>query len=120
MLTIRKEQMTLFSELFQSRYEKEVIGDLRKRFPEKTKPLSDGELTEYFRKQLHKARSYGVKTKRDIKRFVDASLTLGEDFDTHPKTKWAQAILNSSKLTGEEKMLRISDYLLFTLKGNAS
>ena len=119
MLIIRDEQLEVFTNLLQTPFENRVMRRLRERFPRQTKALPGEKLREHVREQIARAKSYGLRSKRDICRYIDYTFVFSPDFDRSPKTSWARAILCARKLSGAEKMQRIDDYYTYQLKGKA-
>ena len=98
-------------------YDETLVEKLRKLQPENTQPLPDETLIAYVSEHQAKAQRYGLKTTRNILRYLEYTLIFSPDFDNNPKTHWARAILNSPKLSGREKIERLDNYYTFTLKG---
>lgn len=119
MLTIRQKQLKALETQMLRDFESRMLAHLRRRYPERTKDQTDGELRAFIRKVASQAEKYYIKSEKDVRRYLECSITFGLGFDRDPKTRWAGQILRKKSLTGSEKMDQITEYELFALKGHA-
>src|ERR1035438_2811932 len=98
MLTIRKEQMAVFSEPAINDYVKRTAVHLKERFPEKCEALGEPKVHETVKYGIQRSASYGITTEGDVRRYIDLMLTFGPEFDQDPELPWAASILNNKAL----------------------
>ena len=104
MLTIRNEQMRLFSQEEVTKFEEGMIVHLRKFFPA-CRLASETTLRELIRYGIERARSYQITARRDVCKYVDLMTVLGRDFDVDERIPWASELLHSER--GATRMPRL-------------
>jgi hypothetical protein len=111
MLTIRKEQLKVFSQNETLNFEDRVAAHLRKIFPERSELLGEEKLAELIQRGIKRARVYEIVAQRDVCKYLDLMMIFGQDFDIDPKLAWASATLHEEFLQGHptEKILRLCD-----------
>ena len=92
MLTIRNDQMSVFSEASVKEFSDWTLVHLRKFFP-KYRAASDYTLRELIEYGIARARVYRVTARREVCRYIDLMAVFGRDFDTDPQLPWAAEIL---------------------------
>lgn len=117
MLNIRKTQMNALSEYMLGQFESRMVIHLRAHFSEQTKSLSAAELQTIVHRGVGNAARYNVTAEDDVRRYLEYVVMYGVDFDTNPRSAWAQEILRTQELSGGEKMDRIDAYDLFGPRG---
>jgi hypothetical protein len=115
MLTIRSEQMAVFTLQFESRFARRMAGHLKETFPKEVarQGLSDERLELLALRGLSDARNYGVVNEGDVERYIECMVVLGPQFDTDGQFPWAGQALQNAALDGEAKMDRIDEHLVF-------
>jgi hypothetical protein len=93
MLTIRREQLTVFSEVEVRRFEDWTIAHLKKFFPRECAALGDPRLRDTVQYGIVRARTHGITSKRDVVKYIDLTIVFGRDFDTNKRLRWAADIL---------------------------
>jgi hypothetical protein len=71
-----------------------MVSHLRRFFPLQCATLDEGELRESIRSGTVRAARYGIRTRRDVCKFIDLMIMLGEDFDSVEPANWASKILS--------------------------
>lgn len=95
MLKIRAEQLAKYSQAEVDQFTEWMINHLKRFFPQQCKALGDDQLKETIRFGIRRAASYGIRTKRDVCKFIDLIVILGRDFEQDEKLTWASEILKS-------------------------
>ena len=98
MLTIRKEQLAVFSLLGKKVFEDRVIAHLKKFFPEQSESLGEPKLRETIQYGTQRAAAYRILSERDVCKYIDLMIFYGRDFDKDPKLPWAQSILQNQAI----------------------
>lgn len=93
MFTIRKEQIYKLKEISINEFVLDMIDHVRIYFPEETEPFDNESLEEFIRKILEKAKSYDLKSERDVCKFINLVMVFGFDFDTNSDTIWMYKML---------------------------
>ena len=111
MLTIRKEQMAVFAQAEIRKFEDRVVIHLNKFFPRQCEALGDSKLRETIRYGIKRAATYGITAARDVRKYIDAMVALGRDFDTDRRLPWAGEILRARAISGIKmaKLIRTAD-----------
>jgi hypothetical protein len=104
MLTIRKEQMDVFSAYSCEQFEWRMIKHLREVFHDRTKDLPDEKIRIVIQDSIRKAESYGIEYEDDIRRFIEYLVIYGSRLDTREETRWIGDILRRDDLNGTAKM----------------
>jgi hypothetical protein len=95
MIAIRSEQMKEFSEVALKRFEDMIVVHLNKFFPDRCKAAGEPKVRELIRYGVERAASYQIVAKRDVSRYIDLMIVLGDDFDRDKHLPWAQEILRT-------------------------
>jgi hypothetical protein len=93
MLTIRREQLTVFSEVEVRRFEDWTTAHLKKFFPKECAIAGDVRLRNNVQHGIARARAHGITAKRDVVKYIDLMMVFGRDFDTDKRLRWAADIL---------------------------
>ena len=104
MLTMRKEQMEVFSRYMLARFENAVVADLKRTFPEKCQEQGDEGVRAAIREGIERAAGHGVTIGYDVERFIFLMYFLGPGFDSSPRV--AQ-ILRNPAFDSRGKMDRV-------------
>lgn len=121
MLVIRHEQMAALGASLRTRFEEEMAVHLETFFPEPCAALGRDALAAFIRRTIDKAIGYGIERERDVCKFLDVAMALGEEFDHDPQFPWSRNILTNSSLAGQEKTERLVRAALETVaKARAS
>jgi hypothetical protein len=93
MLTIRPEQLAVFSKLEVRKFEDWTLAHLWRFFPRECRAAGEKQLRETIRYGIERAARYGVTSKRDVCKYIDLMIVFGRNFDTDPRYPWAGQIL---------------------------
>jgi len=107
MLVIRKEQREVFKDNQKQKFIKKTAVFLKKKYPEKTKTITDSALSQLVNSSIGKAHEYCIKSGNGVIAFIEFMFTLSFDFDINPKMKWAQDILKDTTLNESNKIMLI-------------
>jgi hypothetical protein len=99
MLIIRPEQLEPLGISSTGEYQRWLECHLRRFFPEHCAAMTDSMLQDTIRLGMGKAARYGLQSRRDICRFMDAMFALGAEFDQNPAIPWAGEILRSKHMS---------------------
>jgi hypothetical protein len=97
-------------------FEDHMYQYLRSRFKRRAGAMEKNELRDLIHQGVERAKLYGIKKKKDVRRYLECMIDLEHDFDTNEKTIWAANILRDLSLSGSEKMDRIDNYQTFVLR----
>jgi hypothetical protein len=98
MLTIRKEQMSVFGPLGEKAFEDRMLAHLKKIFPEQSEALREPKLRETIQYGTQRAADYHITSERDVCKYVDLMILYGRDFDKDSNHPWAQSILQNQAI----------------------
>lgn len=107
MLVIRAEQMVALGESIKRRFEREMADHLSTFFPEQCAALRADELSLFIQTTIDRALAYGIDCERDVCKFLDVAMALGNDFDRSDEHPWSREILSDEMLVGQEKIDRL-------------
>jgi|HubBroStandDraft_5_1064220.scaffolds.fasta_scaffold611122_1 hypothetical protein len=93
MLTIRKAQIAVFSQVEMQKFEAWMLVHLKKFFPKQCAAAGDPQLRDTVQYGIQRAEVHGFKAKRDVCKYIDLMIVFGRDFDTDPRSRWAGEIL---------------------------
>ena len=105
--------MQVFTEQASAQFAAGMRDDLRRRFPEETKALSDEQLAVRIGTGAEKAKCYGLNRTDHVRAYLELDIIYGPDFDLNPSTGWAGKILRNHRLTADDKLRAIEDHELF-------
>ncbi len=100
MLAIRREQWALFSQAEVRKFEDWTVSHLKKFFPRQCAAMGDPKLRETIQYGIRRAASYGITVKRDVCKYIDVMIALGQDFDKDERFAWAPQILGQRNGSG--------------------
>ena len=103
MLTIRQEQMKVFSQLEVERFEDWMLAHLKKFFPANCRSAGEPKLRDIIRRGFERATAYRFTAMRDVCKYIDLMVVFGREFDTDKRLPWAGKILDS-RGSPEQKM----------------
>ena len=97
-MVIRQEQMSAFAEGATSDFENRMVVHLNKCFPAECETLREPGVRKTIRHGIDRAAKYGIKSERDVCKYIDFMMVYGRDFDTREDLPWASRILNDQVL----------------------
>jgi hypothetical protein len=108
--------MAVFSSAAVKEFENRVVAHLKRCFRHELDSLGEPKVRELVQYGLRRAASYGIRTRRDVCRYIDLMIVFGGDFDKDPRLPWASGVLNDGELQDPtKKLLRLheaaTDYL---------
>jgi hypothetical protein len=98
MLTLRKEQITVFGPLGEQAFEDRMLAHLKKVFSEQSESLGDPKLRETIQYGTQRAAAYHITSERDVCKYIDLMILYGRDFDKDPNLPWAQSVLRNQAI----------------------
>ncbi|WP_069472304.1 hypothetical protein [Candidatus Marithrix sp. Canyon 246] len=117
MLTIREEQMDVFSQAMLKPFENSMVVHLNNNFPDETREISEGELRVLIQKGIKQAEQYQITLEDDVRRYLEFMVMYDQNFETNPNTAWASEILHAKELDGTTKMDVIDERELEMVRG---
>ncbi|MFN7997632.1 MAG: hypothetical protein U0Q18_28700 [Bryobacteraceae bacterium] len=93
MLTIRREQLDIFSKLDVENFEQWVLTHLKKFFPAQCAAQDDRRTVDMIRTGIRRAGIYRIVSKPDVCKYIDLMMVFGPDFDQDRRYPWASEIL---------------------------
>lgn len=111
MLVIRKEQMAVLRAYMTGRFRAKVLKHFRTDLTEETRPLSREAALALVDEGLARARTYGVRSERDVMLFIDLMVLYSPQFEDTPALGWSKRILQNPELSGDVKMSLIYQLL---------
>ena len=96
-LTIRQAQMDVFSQVEVRKFEDWMVAHLRQFFPAQSRALGEPQSRELIRHGIRRAANHGIKTERDVCKFIGLMIVHGRDFDRDNQSAWAGEILANRK-----------------------
>ena len=115
-LTIRQEQLDKFSRSEVRKFEDWVYEHLRKFFADQC--AADGEegIRDRIRYGIRRAARYGITSQRDVCKYIDLIMILGQDFEMGSRFPWAMEILERP-VDSVSKIAALTDYTENVLRG---
>ena len=104
MLVIRRAQMDALARSAMEPFVENVIGHLRRVWPEECAAMGEEGLEAFVAHGMAKCERYEIETEYDVGRYCDLMLLLTKDLDEDPNIPWAQDILNSPGFDGRVKV----------------
>lgn len=95
MLTIRQEQIKIFSQLEVEKFEEWMLIHFREFFPAQCRAAHESQLRQIIRSGIEGAAAYQITVRRDVCKYIDLMIVFGRDFDTDKRLPWAGKILAS-------------------------
>jgi hypothetical protein len=95
MIAIRLAQTDKLSEVALKSFEDMMVVHLNKFFPGHCGAAGEPKVRELIRHGVKRAASYQITAKRDVSRYIDLMIVLGDDFDCAKPFPWAQEILRT-------------------------
>lgn len=102
MLRITREQLDPLAAPMRSSFRDRLRPRLRKGFPDRAGPRSDGDLDTAIDEGVASAASHGVHAERDVERYVYLTFALGPDFDR--ALPWAADILAKTAWSSQVRL----------------
>ena len=94
-LTIRDGQARAFKSVGSSIFEDQMVAHIHRCLPKSREIHGETQLRVLIRRGMVKAGKYRLTAQRDVCKFIDAMILLGEDFDEGHEYPWAESILQS-------------------------
>lgn len=112
-LVIREAQLWTLGQNCRQLFEDRMMEHLRTHFPHCDFTHHDDPLRRFVVEGMELAKTFGVATQFDLRRFLEFRAEYGAEFHQLP---WAAKILNDKTLSGCGKMEQIDDYSLYVLR----
>ena len=109
MWTIRQEQMKKFETAAVRSFEQRLLAHLREVFPAQYSQLGEPGVRELIRYGMQRAAFYGIRSEKDVSRYISLMLTLGRDFDSDAHLSWASDILRNPQVTDPSEKVDLLD-----------
>ena len=97
MLTIRREQLKVFSQADEAKFEAWMLAHLNNFFPRQCAALGGTKLRETIKEGIKRAAAYEIVAKSDVCKYIDLMVVFGRDFDSDKRFPWAAEILKKRK-----------------------
>lgn len=104
MLVIRRAQMDALARSAMEPFVENVIGHLRRVWPEECAAMGEEGLEAFVAHGMAKCERYEIETEYDVARYCDVMLLLHPDFDEDPLLPWAQETLTAPGYDGRVKV----------------
>ena len=108
MLTVRDGQMQIFSQAAVDQFEDWMTVHLKRFFPGCLR-MAEPDLREMIQYGIGRARSYRIRARRDVCKYVDLMAVLGRNFDSDAHLPWAKAILKNAFGEGMRMRLLVTE-----------
>ena len=79
MLTIRRAQIAILSQLEVQKFEEWMLVHLKKFFPRQCAAAGDRRLREMVQHGIQRAAAYGITARRDVCKYIDLRIVFGRD-----------------------------------------
>lgn len=109
MFVLRPAHMEAFARSCRETFEDDMTREISARFPSAIEDLGEEAVRERIRQGMERADRYAISTPADRARFIRFMFTLGPDFDTARRTRWAGAILEDTTVPASARLDRIRD-----------
>ena len=100
-LRIYAVQMDEFEKSELQKFVGRMVIHLNKFFPEQCEALGAEQVEEAILLGVDKAKSYDIRSERNVCKFIDLMFSLGRDFDTNDELPWAYETLNDYDLQND-------------------
>lgn len=107
MLTIRTEQMSIFSKRRQHAFERQLVELVRVHWPDVDDTHDVENILQMVRRAKLRAQSHGLTTAADVARYLNLSLLLGDSFDADPGLPWVRHFLDDVTMRPEARLQRL-------------
>ena len=118
MLTFTSEQMGLFQQDLLHRFVEDLALRARKRHPERAAEFPGDELVRALTQEVQTAKKLGLRTKGQLRRFSDLSMTFGCGFAE--TEDWARGLFARAGMTPAERLTEVEQSSVFVLRGRAN
>ena len=112
-MILRESQFAVLSRRKEKVFEDRLVDHVQRFFPEQAEALKRDALLSLLEVGLAKARSYGLRSERDLCKFMNLIFTFGLNFDVDERLPWARRNLEA---TGIGPTLRINRLYLDALE----
>ena len=114
MLTIRQDQLAMFSRMNEPQVERRAVRHLQACIPEICEKLGDSGIREVVRWGRRRSRLYGIEREVDFFRYLNLMFMFGYEFDTDPRCPWAASALTAPGMHPRAKMDLVMDHALLS------
>jgi len=102
-LTIRLEQLDVFSQHERRKFQDWMVAHVTKFFPQQCTALgAESKVRDLIWYGVARSATYGITAKREVCKYVDLMMVLGRDFDTDERLGWAARILTQPGRPGDK------------------
>ena len=105
--------MEAFAEQQRERFEDEMVVHLTREFLDEATKMGEEWLRELIREGIQVAKGYNITLERDVARYIELMIAVSPAFDESEKTPWAKEILTDKWMTGQEKLDRLYEHIMF-------
>lgn len=115
-MILKEHQLRHLGSMKEEQFEARLLRHVRRFFPGETRSLDRKALLGVCRFGTEKARAYGLRSERDLCKFINLLFVFGLEFDTSPRFPWARRILGKETVG---PTLRVNRLYLEALKHEA-
>jgi hypothetical protein len=98
MLVIHNSQINILRDHSEAQFREDMTEYLRNMFPA-LHDIPSHILDSHLARALERARSYGLRSARDICRYLNICVLYGWEFDALPENAWMRAILTDAAVS---------------------
>lgn len=99
MLVLRNAQLAALGASAQRRFEERLLAHLERFFPHLCAQLGEAGLRQLCQDGIARARTYGLRSERDLCKYINLILVFGPGFDR--EQPWAAEILELNSAPGQ-------------------
>jgi hypothetical protein len=108
MITVNSGQLNAMRTAGRRHFEARMTVHLNTYFPEQCDALGDVGVLDAVSHGIERASTYGLRSQRDVCKYIDLMFTLGRDFDVDPRLPWVRAVLNDPRQSTIRKIDRLT------------
>src|SRR5215207_10141578 len=98
MLIIRREQMEIFSRAAVDRFERDLMAELRERYPARYAELGDAAVLQFVRGAERRLAVHSITAEDDVAKLAELDFNLGKAYESAKGHEWAAAILQDPSI----------------------
>lgn len=116
-LTIRNEQMQVFSEQSRQQWEDRMTRYIERDFPSRYQEIGDAGARQLIRRAVDKGGSVGIDTEAAVAGLLELMIAFGEEFELSPDRVWANRMLANGEAPAELRIALIRERMMARTEG---